>query len=71
MPKRFESPVLLPLAVFEGLEAVQESGRTNMLDHRAVQDIATRIGYPEAARWIDEHVDEYSEGLFQGFVAAE
>jgi hypothetical protein len=71
MPKRFEDHVRLPSVVFEGLEAVQESEHPNMLDHRAVRDIATRIGCPEAARWIDEHVDEYSEGLFRGFIAAE
>jgi hypothetical protein len=71
MPKRFESPVLLPSTVFEGLEAVQELGQTNMLDYRAVQDIAARIGCPEAAAWIEDHQHEYSEGLFRGFVAPE
>ncbi len=57
--------------MFEGLGAVQESGQTNMLDHQAVQAVATRIGYSEAALWVDEHRHEYSEGLFRGFVAAE
>jgi hypothetical protein len=57
--------------VFEGLGAVQESGQTNMLDHQAVRSIATRMGYPEAALWVDEHWHEYSEGVFRGFVAAE
>ena len=71
MPKRFADPVRLPSTVFEGLEAVQESEHPNMLDHQAVRDIATRIGCPEAAQWIDEHADEYSEGLFRGFIAAE
>jgi hypothetical protein len=57
--------------VFEGLGAVQESGQTNMLDYQAVQHIATRMGYPEAALWVGEHQREYSEGIFRGFVAAE
>ncbi len=57
--------------MFEGLEAVQESEETNMLDYRAVQDIATRIGYPETALWVREHRHEYSEGIFRGFVTAE
>ncbi len=57
--------------VFEGLGAVQESGQTNMLDYQAVQDIATRMGYPEAAQWVREHQHEYSEGIFRGFVTAE
>jgi hypothetical protein len=37
--------------VFEGLEAVQESEQTNILDYPAVQDIAIRMGYPETALW--------------------
>ena len=61
----------VPLAVFEGLEVVQQLGQTSMLDHQAVQVIATRIGYPEAAMWVREHQDKYSEGLFRGFVAAQ
>ena len=71
IPKRFENPVEIPTAVFDGLETVQESGETNMQDHQAVQDIATRMGYPETAQWVHEHQHEYSEGLFRGFVAAE
>ncbi len=61
----------VPPVVFEGLEVVQQLGRTSMLDHQAVQVIATRIGYPEAALWVREHQHEYSEGLFRGFVAAQ
>ena len=57
--------------MFEGLGAVQESGQTNMLDYRAVQAIATRMGYPETALWVGKHQHEYSEGMFRGFVAAE
>ena len=57
--------------MFDGLETVQESGETNMQDHQAVEAIAARLGYPEAARWVHEHPQEYSEGLFRGFVAEE
>ncbi len=69
--KRFEDPVEVPSAVFEGLGAVQESGQTNMLDYQAVQDIATRMGYPETAQWVREHQHLYSEGIFRGFVSTE
>ncbi len=57
--------------MFEGLEVVQESEETNMLDYQAVQDIAVRMGYPETALWVREHQHEYSEVLFRGFVAAQ
>ena len=46
MPRRFEHPIAVPAAVFDGLETVQESRGTSMLDHQAVQDIADRLGYP-------------------------
>ncbi len=42
-----------------------------MVDHRAVQEIADRLGYPETALWVREHQHEYLEGIFRGFVAAE
>ena len=71
VPKRFENPVEIPTAVFDGLETVQESGETNMQDHQAVEVIAARLGYPETAQWIYEHPQEYSEGLYRGFVAEE
>ena len=71
MPKRFEDPVTLPLDVFEGLERIQVLHQATMVDREAVRDIASRLGYSETAAWIDGHRQEYSEGLFRGFVAAE
>ena len=71
IPKRFEDPIDVSPSVFEGLEVVQESEETNMLDYQAVQDFATGMGYPETALWVREHRREYSEGIFRGFVAAE
>ena len=71
MPKRFENPVAVPVAVFDGLETVQESGETSMVDHEVVQEIAARMGYPETALWVREHQHEYLEDIFRGFVVAE
>ncbi len=71
MPRRFENPVAVPTAVFDGLETVQESGETSMVDHQAVQEITARMGYPEAALWVREHQYEYLEGIFRGFVVPE
>ena len=71
MPRRFENPVAVPTAVFDGLETVQESRETSMLDHQAVHEIADRLGYPEAASWVREHRQSYLEGLSHGFVVAE
>ena len=71
MPKRFENPIVVPTAVFDGLETVQETRAASMLDHRAVQEIAERLGYPETALWVREHHQEYLEGVSRGFVIAE
>jgi len=71
MPKRFENPVLVPTAVLDGLETVRESGETHMQDSKKVQAIATRLGYPEVAAWIEDHPHEYQEGIFRGFVVAQ
>jgi hypothetical protein len=71
MPKRFENPVAVPTVVFDGLETVQETRETSMLDHRAVQEIADRLGYPETTMWVRAHQQEYLEGVSRGFVVAE
>ena len=53
MPRRFENPVEVPTAVFDGLETVQESRETSMLDHQAVQEIAARLSVlPRTAFWV-------------------
>ena len=71
MPKRFENPIPLPTAVFDGLETVQETGEAHMQDATKVQAIATRLGYPEVVDWIEKHPHEYEEGIFRGFVSAQ
>jgi adenylate cyclase class IV len=71
VPRRFENPVEVPTAVFDGLETVQESRETSMLDHQAVQDIADRLGYPETALWVRKNRQAYLEGVSRGFVVAE
>jgi hypothetical protein len=71
VPKRFENPVAVPTAVFDGLETVQETRETSMLDHRAVQVIADRLGYPEVTMWVREHQQEYLEGVSRGFIVGE
>jgi Domain of unknown function (DUF5049) len=70
MPNRFKGPIQLPTAVLDGLETVLESGEANMQDTTEVQAIATRLGYPETAAWIEDHPHEYQEGIFRGFVTA-
>jgi hypothetical protein len=60
-------PVRVSHEVFAGLEAVRESGLTNMLDRPVVIEIAETMGFRETALWIRAHRDLYAIGIFQGF----
>ena len=61
--------VKIPARVFNGLEAVRLSGRTNMLDRPAVAAIALELGHVDAAIWLTDrdNFKAYAEGIFRGF----
>lgn len=63
--------ICIPAAVWEGLEAVRQSGLTNMLDRPRVIEIAELWGYDETAEWLRENRQAYSEGIFVGFAIDE
>ena len=62
-------PLVVPTAVFEGLEAVRRSGKASLLDRKMVQSWALRMGHVETVLWIEHHPDEYRYGVFRGFRA--
>jgi hypothetical protein len=57
--------------VFEGLEAVRLSGRTNMLDRPRVADLADAMGFEASARWVRANRDLYARAVFNGFEVIE
>jgi len=63
--------VRVPRRVFDGLEAVRRSGLTNMFDRPVVARLANEFGFEEAARWVEDHRDEYAQGIFHGFDPSE
>jgi len=63
--------VEVPRGVLDGLEAVRQSGLTNMLDRAAVALLAAEFGFEDAARWIETHKKEFAAGIFRGFEATE
>jgi hypothetical protein len=69
VPNEGAEPVRVPAKVLSAIEAVRDSGATNMLDRNRVIEIARAFGCDEAADWIEEHRSEYAEGIFRGFVA--
>jgi len=58
----------IPALVWQGIDAVRLSGLTNMLDRPVVARLAVELGYPDAARWIEEHPKEYTEDVLHGFI---
>jgi hypothetical protein len=67
MSTRPQQPIRIPREVLDGIEAVRESGRTNMLDRLAVQYIANELEYFATLIWLEDHRDDYARGLFHGF----
>ena len=63
----------IPPEVLEGIEAVRQSGRTNMLDRPAVAAIALELGYVDAAFWLEDKANHktYAQGIFKGFTEEE
>jgi hypothetical protein len=66
-----KQPVLISAGIFEGLEAVRQSGYTNMFDRPRVIELAEMMGYEETAEWLHENRNLYAQGIFQGFKVIE
>lgn len=50
----------------EQIEAIRQSGETNMLDTRMVQWIANREGFYELVVYLEEHKKGYINFIFTG-----
>lgn len=55
----------------EQIEAIQQSGETNMLDVKMVQWLANRDNYFELVIYLEEHRKEYLNYLFTGVAPEE
>ncbi|MCL1471103.1 hypothetical protein [Argonema antarcticum] len=62
------SPVQIPLAVFQSLEAVQLAG-ISLANWHGVMEQATALGYPETVKWMESNIEKYFDGLQRGFEA--
>ncbi|MCT7957186.1 DUF5049 domain-containing protein [Laspinema palackyanum] len=65
-----KNPVQVPDKVLEGLNAVLYAGTTNMLDVRIVILQAAALSYVDTVEWIQDHKQDYIQGVFRGFVGA-
>ena len=64
-----QEPVLIPKNVFEELESVRRYTRANVLDIPTIRHVAMETEKPALVLWIDEHEQEYGQGLLHGFRA--
>lgn len=61
------NPVKVPETVWQGIEAVRLSGKTNMLDAPMVQRLAFDMEYFETVIWMEDNPELYACGIFAGF----
>jgi len=54
---------VIPDAILDSLEAVRDSGVTNMADIKTVKEFVPS----SVAKWLDENKDTYIQGFFYGF----
>lgn len=59
--------IRVPAPVFAGLEAIRQSGATNMFDYAAVLRLASMLNHPDTAEWLRDHKQEYVQGIMVGF----
>ena len=52
--------------VFDGLEAVRESGRVNMFNVNMVRDLCWLDGHEEAGQWVEDNPKSYARLIIQG-----
>ena len=60
-------PVIVRDTVWAGLDAVQRSGLTNMLNRLHAAQLARELGFQDAANWISLHPADYARGVLRGF----
>jgi len=65
------SKIPIPTKVLEQLEAIRQSGKTNMCDRKSVQYYAYEENFYDLVCWLEEFPKEYAKGIFAGFEADE
>jgi len=58
--------VKVPLSVYEDIEWIRMSGQVNMEDEIEVEETCRRLGFTEAANWIQSNPDLYHRLLVEG-----
>jgi hypothetical protein len=64
-----QEPVRIPKKVLEELESVRRYTRAEVLDIPTIRQVAMETHKPALVVWIDEHEQEYGQGVLDGFQA--
>jgi hypothetical protein len=64
-----QQPVRIPKEVLDALESVRRYTRADALDIPTLRHVAMETEKPALVLWIDEHEQEYGQGLLHGFRA--
>jgi hypothetical protein len=64
-----QEPVRIPKEVLEELEAVRHYTRTEVLEIPTIRHVAMETHKPALVVCIDNHEQEYGQGLLNGFLA--
>lgn len=59
--------VKIPEKVKDQLETIRKSGKVNMFEWRRIQAIANMNDMYALVVWLQDHVEEYYNGLQDGF----
>jgi len=65
------SKVRVSAAVYDGLEAIRQSGVVNMFDRPRVMELAEMWGHDETAAWVRVNRGQYARLLFHGVEVGE
>jgi hypothetical protein len=64
-----QEPVRIPKNVLEELEAVRRYTRAEVLDIPTIRHVAMERGKSALVVWIDNHQQQYGQGLLNGFIS--
>jgi isocitrate dehydrogenase kinase/phosphatase len=64
-----QDPVRIPKEVLKDLESVRRYTRAEVLDIPTIRHVAMERGKTALVVWIDNHEQEYGQGLLNGFQA--
>lgn len=53
--------------IHKGIMEIRKSGKTNMLDYKAVQYYADKLGHFALVCWIEDDPGLYGRGILEGF----